>query len=262
MLSVSFVVHGVRTQNLMSQFRIYPYKITASAKRLLHSLEAKWVGAYDVIPRGMQVINWGCSFTPPWWTFDDLNSPPAVANAVNKLKTFCDLVQAEINIPSFGPDSAIAKRWLADGKIVVGRQKLEGHGGDGIVIMKKLEDFVECKLYTQHLRHKIEFRVHIVKDKVIDVTEKRKKRGVDADILIRNRQTGWVYCRDGMVVPDGVTEQALKAVKALGLDFGAVDVAYRERENNAYVLEVNTAPGLEGTTLLRYKEAFNALLGV
>ena len=246
----------------MSQFRIYPYKLTASAKKLAQVLEAKFVTDREPIVRGMKVINWGCSVMPLWWGLPDLNVPTQVSLAVNKLKTFCALVQAEINTPSFGPDSAIAKQWLADGKIVVGRQKLEGHGGDGIVIMKKPEDFVECKLYTQHLRHKYEFRVHVFKDKVIDVTEKRKKRGVDADILVRNKQTGWVYCRDGMVVSEDVTQQALKAVGALGLDFGAVDIAYREKEKKAYVLEVNTAPGLEGTTLRRYKEAFNALLGV
>jgi len=49
---------------------------------------------------------------------------------------------------------------------------------------------------------------------------------------------------------------ALAAVSALGLDFGAVDIIYNEHENQYYVLEVNTAPGLEGTTVEKYAEAF------
>ena len=57
-----------------------------------------------------------------------------------------------------------------------------------------------------------------------------------------------------------VKEQALKAIQALGLDFGAVDVGYNTRENKAYVYEVNSAPGLQGTTLTAYTNAFKELL--
>ena len=244
----------------MSQFNIYPYKKTASAKKLAQVLEADFITEYENIFRNHAVINWGCSIMPLWWSNGDLNHPLAVAKAINKLDTFELLHVIRINTPDFTVNPDIVKMWFADKKVVVGRKKLEGHGGDGIVIMKTPEEFTECKLYTLHLRHKHEFRVHVVKDKVIDVTEKRKKRGVDANIFVRNKQTGWVYCRDGLDISEAVTEQALKAVAALGLDFGAVDIAYREKEHKAYVLEVNTAPGLEGTTLLRYKDAFNALL--
>ena len=46
-------------------------------------------------------------------------------------------------------------------------------------------------------------------------------------------------------------------LKELGLDFGAVDVIWNEHESKAYVLEINTAPGLEGSTVEDYKEFFN-----
>jgi D-alanine-D-alanine ligase-like ATP-grasp enzyme len=36
------------------------------------------------------------------------------------------------------------------------------------------------------------------------------------------------------------------------LDFGAVDVIWNEKQQRAYVLEVNTAPGLEGQTVDDY----------
>jgi glutathione synthase/RimK-type ligase-like ATP-grasp enzyme len=48
------------------------------------------------------------------------------------------------------------------------------------------------------------------------------------------------------------------AVAALGLDFGGVDVIWNERRQMAYVLEVNTACGLEGQTVNDYAEAFRA----
>ena len=40
------------------------------------------------------------------------------------------------------------------------------------------------------------------------------------------------------------------------LDFGAVDLIWNEHENKCYVLEVNSAPGIEGTTLQQYVTAF------
>jgi D-alanine-D-alanine ligase-like ATP-grasp enzyme len=48
---------------------------------------------------------------------------------------------------------------------------------------------------------------------------------------------------------------AIGSVNILGLNFGAVDVIYNEKENKYYVLEVNTAPGLSGTTLEKYVDA-------
>ncbi|MNY63636.1 hypothetical protein D3C86_2006230 [compost metagenome] len=50
------------------------------------------------------------------------------------------------------------------------------------------------------------------------------------------------------------------AVNAIGLTFGAVDVIWNEYRHQAYVLEVNTAPGLTGTTLEKYAEAFRGLM--
>lgn len=46
-------------------------------------------------------------------------------------------------------------------------------------------------------------------------------------------------------VPREAVDMAAQAVDALGLDFGAVDMLLG-RDNNYYILEVNTAPGVEG----------------
>ena len=50
--------------------------------------------------------------------------------------------------------------------------------------------------------------------------------------------------------------EATKAVAALGLDFGAVDVIYNEKYGRAYVLEVNTAPGLGEGIAIMYARVF------
>ncbi len=81
---------------------------------------------------------------------------------------------------------------------------------------------------------------------------------------VRNNANGFIFARNGDAlgdVPDDVLQQAIDGVTSLGLDFGAADVIYNERSSLAYVLEVNTAPGLEVTTLDNYSAAFNALRG-
>ena len=62
------------------------------------------------------------------------------------------------------------------------------------------------------------------------------------------------------MLPDDVTKQALLAVDGLGLDFGAVDVGWNQHYQEATVYEVNTAPGLTGTTLDKYTNAIRRLL--
>ena len=60
--------------------------------------------------------------------------------------------------------------------------------------------------------------------------------------------------------PQQVLDQAKLAVKATGLDFGAVDIIWNNLQEKAYVLEINTAPGLEGQSVETYKKFLNELL--
>lgn len=81
------------------------------------------------------------------------------------------------------------------------------------------------------------------------------------DYQVRNHANGWIYARDAIDEPNAmVLEQAKLAITALGLDFGAVDIIWNQHRQMAYVLEVNTAPGLEGTTLIKYADAISTLL--
>jgi D-alanine-D-alanine ligase-like ATP-grasp enzyme len=102
----------------------------------------------------------------------------------------------------------------------------------------------------------------VFRGKAIDVQQKKKRREHEVDYRVRNYENGWVFARAGVTPPAGVVEQALAAVSALGLDFGAVDIGYNEKFNRAVVYEVNTAPGVEGTTLLNYGAKLKEYMGV
>jgi hypothetical protein len=135
---------------------------------------------------------------------------------------------------------------------------------------------VGCRLFTiGHVGKRAEYRAHVANGEVIllqrkvrtlartdEELERDRALGASATSLVRNLSTGWVYSvnfdrnADRNVVP--VAASGLQAIAALGLDFGAVDILIDEETRTARVLEVNTAPGLEGeTTLAAYVRAFS-----
>ena len=211
-----------------------------------------------------RVLNWGNSSAPvgtgPFASVS--NSFASVALASNKLATFRALENKDgIRIPAFTTDPAVANTWRVDNQSVVCRTKLSGHSGDGIILSSGVDvELPRAPLYVQYIKKQKEFRVHVVYGEVIDVQEKRKRsdlpEGFETNYQVRNHQTGWVYCRENIEVPVDLRAMAIRAVQELGLDFGAVDLIYNEKRNESYCLEVNTAPGLEGTTVNKYAEAF------
>lgn len=74
---------------------------------------------------------------------------------------------------------------------------------------------------------------------------------------IRSEAAGWtlVYGRSktGRYATGAVRDACVKAIAAVGYDFGAVDVGIKA-DGSPVVFEVNSAPGLDGRTLLRYAE--------
>lgn len=67
---------------------------------------------------------------------------------------------------------------------------------------------------------------------------------------VRSHRLGWKLSYVGGA-SDAAKQIARDAVRALQLDFGAVDIGIR-RQGDPIVLEVNTCPGLEGGTLEMY----------
>ena len=126
-------------------------------------------------------------------------------------------------------------------------------GGRGIVVTSP-STIVDASLYTKAASISKEYRIHIWNGEVLDFIQKKKRRGGEASSDIRNHDNGWVFAREGVTVTEALVSAAKLAVSSLGLYFGAVDIGEAE-DGSPYVFEVNTAPGLTGTTLKRYVEA-------
>ncbi len=211
------------------------------------------------------VINWGYSGpTLPWeervrW----LNHPRAVERVSNKLTFFQLMANRHVeHVPPWVVDQEIAQEWWDDGMVVVERHHLRGSSGSGIRIAEKETGDIlhPAPLYTQYVKKAGEFRIHISGEEIIDRQKKVKKaEAINPDFRIRTHANGFIYQREGIDVPDAVVIAAQESMAATGLDFGAVDVIWNAKKERALVLEVNTAPGLEGTTVVSYANVFRGL---
>lgn len=171
-----------------------------------------------------------------------------------------------VRTPEFTEDRLRAKEWLFTGHTVVERHILNGNSGAGIKLIEpeNLDQLGRAPLYVKYVPKKQEYRVHVCGGQAVDIQRKARRKDVeDEDInwKIRNHDNGFIFARneDGFVPPDVVT-QAVNAVTSLGLAFGAVDVIFNDKSQKAYVLEVNTAPGMTGATLEGYVARFKDYL--
>ena len=173
------------------------------------------------------------------------------------MQQFQRFAAAGVSCPAFTLNSGDVE--LLGSKCVFARTLINSTGGRGIVEFNIGEKVPPAPLYTAYVPKKAEYRVHVFNKKVIDVQQKRKKAGDEAaenrNTRIRNLSNGYVYCRDGINPPENIGELAITAVEALNYLYGAVDIIYNEKQNKCYVLEVNSRPGLMGTTVQKYSQA-------
>ena len=257
---------------------IYPYKLNSGSARdlakALGTIRVRENGTYS--PRKNHlIVNWGNPRAPTWATKDMydcvLNAwwkTPGLTTAQNKLGTFRTLDKLEVPCVEWTTNAEMATLWLKKGSTVVQRNTLTSHSGHGITIIGYDEEtstpigiLSKAPLYTQYKKKANEFRVHVMGGTVIDVQEKRKVKDFQGEFnqLIRSHDNGWIFAREDIVEPEDLRPLALTAINALGLDFGACDIIYNKHENKCFMLEINTAPGIEGTTLTNYVNAIKSL---
>lgn len=236
-------------------FKVYPYRQgSRSARALADALGGRVLrlanSAYRYRERDT-IINWGASECPyP----NVLNRPEAVARAGNKLTAFRALSQRGVAIPAFA-ENADSVTWEGD---TVVRHLLRGHSGAGIEIVAAGERLPAAPLYVQYIKKQDEYRIHVLQGNIIAMQRKaRDREHPNPNWQVRNHQNGFIFVRENVNPPEAARTAAVRAVEACGLDFGAVDIVFNERQNASFVLEINTAPGLEGQTIEDYANAIS-----
>lgn len=211
------------------------------------------------------VINWGAT-TVPLELGRVLNLQHEVATAANKLLFFQHMPEGIT--PEYWTDAAdIPEQAFREGAIVVCRTVLNGHSGRGIHLARSRADLVAAPLYVAYVKKQEEYRIHVGRlpngdTSIISIQRKARRAdaAVDVNWQIRNHANGFVFVRNDVHPPEDVLRVARASFEATGLDFGAVDVIWNERQQRAYALEINTAPGCEGQTVTDYTAFFQRFI--
>lgn len=252
----------------MVRYRVLPYRQgSASARALADALGGKvlkLVGSKYIQASGDIFINWGNALSHPSLegaTPVCLNWPTAIKKASNKL-LFFNMMQ-EIK-PELIPQFWTNKEDIPDDAYpVVCRTVLAGHSGVGIVIANNLDELVDCSLYVKYVKKTDEYRIHVGKkgEAYEIIAIQRKARRIECETpnwQVRNHANGFVFVRQNVNPPVSILDAARQALEASGLDFGAIDLIWNDKKEKPYVLEINTAPGLEGQTVTDYAEFFKS----
>lgn len=196
------------------------------------------------------VIGWGNSSSHFPQSNNVFNKPEAINNASNKKRMMQLLIENNIKTPdvTFDVHGDLSAFKDEDGYFYVRdcnntiRYDNTIHAGDRYV--------------SKPVGKKREFRVHVFRDKILGIYEKIP----NDDNVKLFKQHSCHFSRlldDTELVTDEVKQMCIDAVKALGLDFGGVDLMKVKKKY--FINEVNSSPSLSTTNIERY---VNAMLEV
>ena len=227
---------------------------------------------------GDLVINWGNSSLRNNVPDEGyINHPHAVANAIRKDIAWAMLREAGVPTVEWTSYHQTAFEWMRDNddRVLV-RTSLSGSRGQGITVYgmdmtdwaRPVHEFLEVgfgdvyvKVFGRNPQLVTEYRVHVVDGQVIDFVQKKRSNSYEGrpNPYVRSYKNGWIFARQEVEISEAVNAASVGAVKALGLDFGAVDIA-EDRSGAVCVYEVNTAPGIEGSTVPAYGAALRTAI--
>jgi len=218
---------------------IYCPKKSDSARALVKYLkeagvEAERLWKAPTLPNAGLFVNWGAIW-PKDRGFRVLNSQ-VIHNKYKELQILTskgvECIESSLEYPGEG--------WLA--------RRFKHQEARDLLAHLSTGDY-----YTKYREISQEFRVHVFQGKSIRLAMK-VPRVEHPHPIFRSWGAGWKFsygadAQKWASIP--LRNLAKRAVKALGLDFGAVDIG-RQPDGVFFVLEVNTRPGLEGGTVEAY----------
>lgn len=257
----------------MNRMFIYPYnQYSESATAVARALDCQKllrVGSRYQAKEGDVIVNWGASDCP----FP--NALNAKLGAVIDKREFFKRTKGCGSVPEYaifgrGENRRdLARNYIAAGDLkfpLLCRTKVKGHDGEGIVIAEDVDELVDAPLYVNLKPKTAEYRVHVGrKDGEVEILGVQQKflpqAKNDKDMRLRTTANGcyfvWSVGGEPVVLPPQATIAVLDVFEKFPeLTFGGFDVIYDKPTNEAYVIEINSAPELTEKAAKMYAEFF------
>lgn len=204
-------------------------------------------GDIEAVRENDASVNWGRARA-------NTSLNPNISNSTNKRIMRELFREHEVPMPSLLSIDEVYEA-IELGKLVVGRPDRHSKGrgywlcrtpGDVSKALRGTRKKQAATHFMEFVEADHEVRVHIFCGKSIRISEK-------SFFLDDNGKKTYTTIKP-TIKRKRARRAAKKAVKALGLDFGAVDIL--ATDDAVYVLEVNAAPGLGGTMPRLYAKSF------
>jgi glutathione synthase/RimK-type ligase-like ATP-grasp enzyme len=177
---------------------------------------------------------------------------------VDKLAQYEYFLKNGLNFPKFTKSKEEAIEMAQHGAVVC-RTLLRSRSGKGIVIADKPEQVVDAPVYVAYHKKTNEYRVSLYRGEVVCIREKRLKKDYVApegrDGRVRSHDNGYVFCEPLAPLSEAAISMCKTASKMTKSDIVGVDIAYHKPSDYYFMLEVNSAPGMQGLTIEQFADA-------
>ena len=237
-------------------YLLYSDSTSATGRELAEALGIS-CGTKPPTKRQDLVIRWGSAVQIPEKPKRVLNKRDAILLATNKLKSLQYLKQQGISVPTVWTRAE-------DAKVPVVARKIHHSQGADIMLCLQKQDLRRAinrkrAYFVQYIPTDREYRAHVFRGDIIRVSQKLLS---DKELWIphiRNVANGYTFAQPRQPMGEAADSLVIKAVSALGLDFGAVDLVIGD-DGIPYILEINTGPSLVEVGVEIYADAIRPLL--
>lgn len=217
-----------------------------------------------LVPNVDVLIRWGNSQSQAARNIPaiEINKASAIKNASNKLQMMTILANTEgVITPPVLLTKSLDSSTIMDLLPALSNDEGLFFARSGTTKEVRLTDMYNTsdQYITKPINKDHEYRVHVFGDEVLGIYEKVPNEGeISESSIMKDHNSKFVRCNMDMRLRCNEEAQAMciKAVAALGLDFGGVDIIREKDTNNFYIVEVNSSPSLNNLNLNRYVDKF------
>ncbi len=193
------------------------------------------------------IINWGNHIFSNDAYFS-ANIPSAIALASDKARSRIFLQEVGVSVPvtvTWGNPQELQPNYPLIARTA------QHHGGNNFYVLNDASEInnlvkehpeIRGGYFSEVFEKDTEFRVHCAHGRILMVQEKPLVEGeLRANQAVNHEK--WTVLKWGEINPK-IALESLKAIEALGLDYGAVDIMYNSADNSCAICEVNTSPSI------------------